>query len=284
MEKLLVTGASGFLGSRIVKHYRAQYEIYAPAHTEMDITDKKSIDAAFYAFKPHIVIHSAAISDVEACGREPESSWKINVDGSGNIAAASAKSGAKCLFCSSDQIYFGSREKGLHKEEETVKPANLYGAQKKKAEEECLKVNPDCVVLRLSWMYDTQTLLAGEHSDFFRTLISRMQKNVEVLSYPIHDVRGITDVNEVVCNLQKAWDLKGGIYNFGSTNDKNTYETVFAMFQELGWDTERLERNEIAFAQNPRHIAMDPKKLAENGITFLPTLKALVKNACSISV
>ncbi|MDE7332880.1 MAG: sugar nucleotide-binding protein [Lachnospiraceae bacterium] len=281
MKRLLVTGASGFLGSRIVKFYSGKYDVLAPGHSEMDITDEENVYKVFKNFKPHFVIHSAAVSDVGMCDREPERSWKINVDGSRNIAAASAEFHAKCLLCSSDQVYFGSNVKGLHREDEIVSPANTYGREKKKAEEECLDKNPECVLLRLSWMYDTRTMSEWEHSDFFRTLLSRLQAQ-EDLCYPVYDVRGITDVNEVLFNFEKTLELKGGVYNFGSPNDKNTYETVRAMFMGLKWDAARLKRNEEAFASNPRNISMSPAKLNQCGITFLPTLEALIRNGSRI--
>ena len=47
MKRLLVTGASGFLGSRIIEYYRDRYEICAPSHTDMDITDKEKVAAVF---------------------------------------------------------------------------------------------------------------------------------------------------------------------------------------------------------------------------------------------
>ncbi len=277
MKRLLVTGASGFLGSRIVEFYSGKYEIHAPSHAEMDITDGGSVCAAFDRFHPDFVIHSAAISDVTACEKEPEKSWRINVDGSRNIAAASARLHAKCLLCSSDQVYFGSKINDSHSEDESVEPINLYGREKKRAEEECLNQNPECVLLRLSWMYGIRTVNRQEHNDFFRTLISKLEAS-ETLSYPIYDVRGITDVNEVVRNFEKALELPGGIYNFGSPNDKNTYETALSMFQELKWDVSRLRRNEEAFASKPRNISMNLQKLNDNGIFFSSTLEALVRN------
>ena len=277
MKRLLVTGASGFLGSRITEFYRETYEICAPTHKEMDITDFENVSEVFHDFKPDAVIHCAAVSDVGKCEKEPEESWRINIDGSRNIAEASAGYHSKCLICSSDQIYFGSHIQGPHREDEDIIPFNIYGREKKKAEEECLKQNPGCVLLRLSWMYDVRTIKGNEHSDFFKTLIFKLQ-NSETLSYPVYDIRGITDVNEVVRNLEKALELKGGVYNFGSSNDRNTYETVYAVFREMGWDISRLERNEEAFASAPRDISMNLKKLNDNGIIFSTTLTALLKN------
>lgn len=103
-------------------------------------------------------------------------------------------------------------------------------------------------------------------------------KGMEILRYPVHDIRGITDVNEVVENFEKAFDLKSGIYNFGSPNDRNTYETVRAMFKELGWDTDRIGKNEEAFAERPRDISMAQEKLNACGIVFSPTVETLIRN------
>lgn len=282
MKKLLVTGASRFMGSRVAEFYREKYEVYAPSHGEMDITDEGSIHTIFERFRPDYVIHCAAISDIGRCDREPEQSWKINVDGSRNMAKASGRYGAKCLVCSSDQVYQGSNMKGPHREEESVEPANLYGREKKRAEEKCLRVNSECVMLRLSWMYDVPRESRKGHGDFFTGLLSGL-KDMEILRYPIYDVRGITDVNEVVENLEKAFDLKGGIYNFGSPNDRSTYETVLTMFERLGWDTGRIGKNEEAFAEQPRDISMDQGKLNACGIVFTSTLEALIRNGIKLS-
>ncbi len=307
-KRLLVTGASGFLGSRIVAfyrrqvglptdengaenapfigseeiasckaHYRDRYDVYAPSHKEMEITDRESVEQAFCRFRPDYVAHCAAVSDVEACEKEPERSRKINVDGSRNIAEASARYHAKCLIASSDQVYFGSHKKEPHREDEALYPQNVYGREKLRAEEECLDVNPECVLLRLSWMYDVRTVREKEHGDFFRTLALK-RKALEPLKYPVYDRRGITDVNEVVGNLEKAFVLRGGVYNFSSPNDRNTYETVRALFEALEWDTVGLVKNEESFAGEPRNISMDLGKIQEQGIFFRPTLRALIEN------
>lgn len=68
-KRMLVTGGSGFLGSRIMSFYRDRYEVYTPTHGEMDITDRESVDRAFQRIHPDYVVHCAAISDVGACER-----------------------------------------------------------------------------------------------------------------------------------------------------------------------------------------------------------------------
>lgn len=275
MKRLLITGASGFLGRRAAAFYNDTYEICAPSRTELDITDLENVYAVFRRFKPHCVIHCAAVSDLGMCEKDPKGSWRINVGGSRNMAAAEFS--AKCLLCGSDQVYFGNGIKGPHREDEPIAPPTVYGREKKAAEEECLAVNPDCVILRLTWMYDTCTLAPQEHGDFFRTLADRL-RTWAPLSYPVYDIRGITDVNEVIHNFESALELTGGIYNFGSPNHRNTYETVRAMFTALGWDPRSLTKNEEAFAADPRDISMDTGKLNDSGITFSSTLDALARN------
>lgn len=276
MKRMLITGASGFLGSRIAEFYAPEYEIYAPAHGELDITDEIRVRRMFEAQKPDIVIHCAAVSDVGRCEKEPERSWKINVDGSVSLAKAAGEIQAKCILCSSDQVYFGSSLSGPHREEEELSPGNLYGQEKLKAEQECLSVNPDCVLLRLSWMYDVKTKREGEHSDFFRTLMSQLKNGTDI-KLPVFDRRGITDVGEVLQNLEKTFSIPGGVYNFGSPNREDTYTTVREVFTQAGLEISTLQKNREAFGENPRNLTMCQEKLNDFGIFFSSTVDGLVR-------
>lgn len=276
MKRLLVTGASGFMGSRVVDFYQGKYEICAPGHRELDITDEAGVISGLRDLRPDYVVHCAAISDIGQCEREPERSWRINVDGAVNLAKASALVGAKCLLCSSDQVYCASAVKGPHRETEKVAPGNLYGREKLIAEEKCLEANPDCVHLRLSWMYDARTLNEKEHSDFLRTLLTRIRTS-ETLRYSTGDLRGITDVNEVAEHLEAALSLKGGAYNFGSPNTKSMYDTAHSLFEKLGWDTGRLAKEEGAYGGNPRDLTMSQEKLNGEGIYFMDTEERLLR-------
>lgn len=275
MKRLLVTGASGFMGSRVVDFYRGKYEICAPGHGELDITDEAAVRGRLRDWRPDYVVHCAAISDIGRCEREPERSWKINVEASVNLARASALVGAKCLLCSSDQVYAGSSLRGPHRETEKVEPSNLYGREKRAAEERCLEANPDSVLLRLSWMYDRRTLNQKEHSDFLRTLLARL-KAPEPLRYPVNDIRGVTDVNQVAENLEPAFALKGGVYNFGAPGSESMFHMVRSLFEGLGWDTGRLEKDGEAYADNPRDLTMSQEKLNAGGIFFTDTKERLL--------
>lgn len=269
--KMVITGASGFLGSRAAQYYKEKYEVVTPVHAEMDITDSEAVKRYMERMKPDVIIHCAAVSDVGACDREPERTWKINVTGSENIAKAARDMGARCLLCSSDQVYFGSAVQTPHTEDEPLAPCNEYGRQKLTMEQRCLRHNPDSVLLRLSWLYDENRRNGQEHDNFMRKLIEDMNNKRE-LTFPRYDTRGITNAAEVVRNLEKAFDLPGGVYNFGAYNNKNTYEMMKGILQEIKYaDVTRILENRASFAENPRNIAMNIDKIKGMGITFQTT-------------
>ena len=275
--KVLVTGGSGFLGRRTAAYLeQLGWQVLLPSHAELDITEENGLRAWFDRNAPKAVIHTAAVSDTGRCQREPEWSEKINVGGSIALAKACREYGAKLLLCSSDQVYSGSGVTGPHREDEVLAPNNVYGSQKLRAEQRCLEILPETVCLRLSWMY-AKTSLPNEHGHFLATLKGALADESKPLIWQIHDRRGITDAADVVKNLPRALALSGGVWNFGSENDSSTYDTVKAVLQELGMDAAlgRLQKNEDAFAAQPRNITMDLSKLNAEGIFFPTTGEAL---------
>ena len=273
--KLLITGGSGFLGRRVAAYFeKLGWQVMAPSHQELDITDAAGVAAWFRENRPQAVIHTAAVSDTGLCKREPERSERINVAGCVNLAESCRECGAKLVICSSDQVYFGSALPGPHGEEGECTPGNVYGRQKLRAEQECLSALPSTVCLRLSWMYARESL-PGEHSNFFAMLTAALEDESKPLSWPVYDRRGLTDVEFVVKNMEKALELPGGVWNFGSENTENTYETVRAALEGAGLQSalKRLRPNLEAFAAEPRDITMKLCKLKGAGIVF-PTTQA----------
>ncbi len=271
MQKMMITGANGFLGARLARFFAARYEVATPTHAEMELTDPAQVEAVMRQFAPDVVLHCAAVSDVKACEADPVRSQAINVGGTEAVAAACAKTGAKLVFCSSDQIYFGSTGLQKHTEDEPVTPCNVYGRQKLQAEQQALALCPTAVCLRLSWMYDWQTVLAAEHSDLYRTLKDAVQ-NGKPLAYPVRDYRGITYVGALLQAVEQTFRLPGGVYNFGSENSANTCETVTRFLALLGAKGYPVEQNTKVFADRPRNLTMSLLRLRSFGITLPDTV------------
>ena len=275
--KLLITGGSGFLGRRAVGYFETLgWHVFAPVRNQLNVTEESSLREWFRQNAPEAVIHTAAVSDTGLCQRQPEWSEHINVDSCVNLARICREYGTKLVICSSDQVYSGSTVPGPHRESEVLCPGNVYGSQKLHAEQRCLDILPETVCLRLSWMY-AQNDLPGQHSHFLAALKASLADENSVLTWPIHDRRGLTDVEVVIQNLPAALALSGGVWNFGSENDSNTYDTVKNVLEEMGMRSalRRLVPNEESFAENPRDIAMDLSRLNSAGILFPATGEGL---------
>ena len=225
MKKLLITGASGFVGCRVVARWRNEYKILAPTHTELDITDRASVDSYFLQHTPDVVVHLAALSNTGYCEQNPDESYCVNVEGAANIARGAALCGARMVLFSSDQVYNGNVESGLLNEDVRVAPENVYGRHKLEAEERVLYFNPNSVVLRATWMYDREREGMPSHANFVLNIAKAIKERVPIV-FPVREYRGITWVREVVEFLPQTFSLPSGVYNYGAENDTNTYETA----------------------------------------------------------
>ncbi len=233
MQTILVTGASGFVGSRFVERWRNEYRILAPTHREMDITDAASVESYMVANQPDMVLHLAAISNTGYCEQHPEESYRVNVLGAENVARASVGRGAKFIFFSSDQVYNGNTELGLLSENVAVSPENVYGKHKLEAESRIAAISADAVMLRATWMYDSHREGLPRHNDFVHNIATAIDSRTP-LAVPVREYRGITWVREAVDFLPVTFSLQGGVYNYGAENMRDTYETACCYCEMLG--------------------------------------------------
>lgn len=225
MQKILVTGASGFVGSRVVERWRNDYIILAPSHTELDITDAASVERYLLEQAPQVVVHLAALSNTGYCEQHPDESYRVNVEGVCNLATAAALCRAKLVFFSSDQVYNGNCESGALDEDVAVAPENVYGRHKLEAEQRALELCPSAVALRATWMYDSERAGMPVHQNFVLNIANAIKER-KPLVLPVREYRGITWVRDVVEYLPATFTLPGGVYNYGAGNTMNTYETA----------------------------------------------------------
>lgn len=284
--KILITGAGGFVGSRLAEFYSKKYDVWTPSHHEFDFTDPEAARAGIQAYHPDVVLHCAAISDVGTCEKNPELSRKVNLEGTVNLAACCAEAGIKLVYCSSDQVYVRSRyeeeseEEYLTpwKEEDGKDPKPLYGQHKLAAEKMCQKICPSSVGLRLTWMYGTlndKETAAGRRNMEVILREAILDKKPVTLSET--DFRAVTDINEVVANMEKVWQLPGGVYNYGSSSVGSIYEAVCGAFAEAGLSEICAEYVVKAEGGNLRNLTMNISKIEEAGIHFDDTKTALAR-------
>ena len=282
MKKVIITGGSGFIGSRFIRRWQKSFDILSPTHQELDITNKDAVVQYVKKNGADVILHTAAISNTGYCEEHPEESYLVNTLATTYLAEAAKAIGAKFVFFSSDQIYNGNKEEGLLSEDIDVAPVNHYGRHKLEAENRVLEIARDAVALRATWMYDIPREGMPAHPNFY-TNLSNAIKEESPLQYAIYEHRGITNAREVIELLPLTFDLPGGVYNYGAENALNTYDTAYAFaYIRYGKDVAEkvVKADKERFAQQPRNISISMDKIrqaSDNKIYFTNTFEGLLE-------
>ena len=217
---ILVTGASGFVGNKIMQ--MCNDTVACPSLRGMTEDGIKRLVEESGA---DTIIHTAAISDIGVCQADPEASYLANVQIP--IWLAKAAKNAKLICFSSDQVYGGLEEEGPYTEDR-VKPKNIYAEHKLEMEQRILDFKSEAVMLRAEWMYDYYT----KKPNYLTNILNAK----ESVSFSSCQYRGITYVKEVAENMENVSCLPGGVYNFGSETAKSMYEITKEFLEILGKD------------------------------------------------
>lgn len=145
LEKVLVIGGSGMVGSAIPFGYR-------PPRAELDITDSDSVERAFNLYQPEAVIHLAGLIDIHECENNPDRAHEVNVGGAITVARCATASGLPLVYFSSGMIFDGTKD-GPYDESDTPCPINVYGDTKYRGEQEVLSISTEALVVRTGWLF-----------------------------------------------------------------------------------------------------------------------------------
>ncbi len=186
MKRLLVTGASGFLGWNVCNAAQKEWEVIGTINShpvkisgveivQIDLTGLNDLRGLFRRIRPDAVIHTAAAANPDYC--EANGSWtrKINVDAVINIAGLCADREIPFVFTSTDLVFDGLN--APYNEEARVSPVNIYGRQKALAEAGVLQAYPSASVCRMPLMFgDTGPVASG----FFQSMVKRLMEGREL--------------------------------------------------------------------------------------------------------
>jgi len=239
--RLLIIGASGFVGSRWARAAANDFEVFAgsrkPADQErsvaIDITNPQSVRAAFDAVRPEFVTHLAALSDIDRCERERELAEQINFFGALNVARECARTGARLLYTSTDAVFDGTKH--IYYEHDSPTPLNWYGETKARAEKAIAELLPAATIVRLSLVLGLGIVPGG--NSYLEKVIGNLQAGNQIVS-PTFEFRNPIDVGtlcEFLLELTKRSDATG-IFHCGASDKMSRYDLACAIARQLGRD------------------------------------------------
>ena len=137
------------MGSELIPLLKmAGWTVEAPSSSQVNILKPDSLAQSLEAFQPTHVLHLAAYTNVASAELERDQCWRVNVDGTRNVARAAQQFGARMVYISSDYVFDG--ERGNYLETDTPNPSNFYSLSKLVAEEASRQAR-DSLIVRTSF-------------------------------------------------------------------------------------------------------------------------------------
>jgi dTDP-4-dehydrorhamnose reductase len=151
-RRILLTGASGLLGERVLPGLRTLGEVHDPSLEEFDLLKPETVRRVFDSVRPDLVVHLAAETRVDRCETHPGETFRINTGGTEQVAEACRSLGARLVFMSTDYVFDG-RAKIPYREDRPTGALNVYGRSKEEAESAVLSIVADRLVVRSASLF-----------------------------------------------------------------------------------------------------------------------------------
>jgi dTDP-4-dehydrorhamnose reductase len=183
--KIVITGASGFIGKQLVRVFSPRHHVLALTHKTLDITDNHAVRRLITDIRPDLLINCAVLG-VDECEADPSLAYSVNAAGPQYLAEAAAEIDAEIVHLSTNYVFDGNLETGsFYTIRDAPLPINRYGEAKLAGEIAVRQAAPKSYIVRTSWVFGQ-----GEKDNFFslaaRALIEKRR------------LRAVTDVRASV--------------------------------------------------------------------------------------
>lgn len=292
MKRLLITGASGFLGWHVCQLAKTEWEVYGTyfSHSleipgvkivKVNLTAFQELKDIFNEINPAAVIHTAAQSQPNFCQTHPQESYTINVTASCNIAGLCADYGIPCAFTSTDLVFNGLN--APYKETDSVCPVSIYGEQKVKAEAGMLERYPNTAVCRMPLMFGIATPTARSFiQPFIETLLAGKELNLFIDEFRT-PASGTTAAKGLLLALEKVQ----GLIHLGGKERISRYDfgkLLVDIFQISDDKLQGCRQQDVKMAApRPADVSLDSSKafaLGYEPLCLKEELAALNREGC----
>jgi len=226
MERVLITGADGQLGTELQKTGPKNFELLALGRDQLDIGAAEPIADTISQFKPTAVINAAAYTAVDQAEAEPEVAEQINSLAPGYLAVACRKNRALLIHISTDFVFDGLGN-FPYKPDSKTSPLGSYGRTKLLGEEKILEELSTALIVRTSWVY------SAYGKNFVKTMLRLMQERdtVRVVEDQIGAPTWARGLAEMLWASLSKDDIRG-IYHWSDEGICSWYQFAKAIAEE----------------------------------------------------
>ena len=267
MEKLLLIGASGLLGNKIYQSSKNQYETYGTYNSHkpkltntlrLDVTEKEDVSKLLRNVKPDLVIDTHALSNVDYCELHPEDAWKINVEGTKNVAESCKINGCKYIFISTDYVYDGYKTT-TYSEKDKPHPINYYGKTKLIAVKVIEALDMDHIIARTAVLFGVSG--SFDKLPFPNWIIQqlKLKNKIKVVMDQYSNPTLVDNLGEFLLSLYEK--DRSGVFNVSGKDNISRFEFSKMLAKEFNLDEKLIEPITTAELNQP---AKRPQKVALN--------------------
>ncbi|MBI3418941.1 MAG: NAD(P)-dependent oxidoreductase [Proteobacteria bacterium] len=262
-KKIVLFGASGFLGTRF-QHYfaaRKNWQMAPFTHAQADVTNISRLRAVLDEVKPDAVINATAFLNTDRCEKEPEASYRVNFLGARNLAELCAERGACLIQFSTDYVFDGKT--GGYAEESIAHPLSYYGLHKYLADEAMLKMKTPGYILRIASLIGA----GADKSDLVKALLGRVARGARKLDV-VNDLEISVSTPQFLAGVITGLLEKQapyGLYHTVGAGQTTWLDAMCVAFEELGVDIPLAPISSNAFPRlgpRPQKSWMKTEKLA----------------------
>jgi len=282
INKILITGATGLLGPALINSF-SSYELYGiywdyPLKTSKcklfhhDISED-SVLKLIPQIKPDVIIHAAALTDVDLCEKDNALADKVNIVGTRNIVKGAEIANAKVVYVSTDFVFDG--EKGNYTEEDTPNPINYYGRSKYLGEKAVIDSNVHYLIARTSlYGWNVQNKIS-----FAEWVINKLGNNekIDLFSDQFNSMISTHDFSDIL-SVTVEKNLKGTL-NIASKERISKYDFGMAVASVFGLNNTLIQKSDfvvdITKAKRPMDVSLNVDKLESLGIKVPNTKESL---------
>jgi dTDP-4-dehydrorhamnose reductase len=291
--RILITGGSGLLGQYLNIELSKEHSILTLFHknirncgnynsAQTDIRNKDKLSEAFYAFKPDIVLHTAAISaPLYSSQIDSALVYDINVNATKYLAGLCAQMNTRLIYTSTDLVYAGYRGQML-KEDAKLNPLSLYAETKLMGEIKIKEVFDNYLILRTSLLYGIGIDKSYNH---FHQMYLNLKEGVPVKLFTdqFRTPLELSEAAAIINDLIKK-DISTEIINFGGRERVSRYQLGEILAEIAGFDQNLLQpvkMNLLPEIVKVKDVSLNTDKLRSYGIkqnSIEDSIKSFLKN------
>lgn len=225
-KKILVTGANGQLGKELQKlsPQFTRYEFIFLGKEDLPIHHFEMVRHYFSVYQPLFLINCAAYTAVDRAETEKDRAFHINGEAVGVLAAVCRQHDTRLIHISTDYVFDG--KSGFpYPEDAITNPQSVYGASKLEGEKQALQFDPDCIIIRSSWVYSEYG------KNFVKTMLGLMaeKKEISVVNDQLGSPTYAADLAEAILGIISSPEWKPGIYHYCNEGVISWYEFALAI-------------------------------------------------------